>query len=134
MAATFLTALLGCFVAWIAATVLGEPVYRFLQLRLDAARTIARFDPYAAEGGNKNPDAGSADWIAQRKPPYNTCGIDLQAFAATHPYISFILRWLGYHPDRAGLALAAMGNMPPTDPNKAGQRDDVAQSLCLDFE
>lgn len=131
---TFLTGLLGGFLAWIGTTVLGQPIYKFLELRSAAAQAIARFDPYVASSRYVNPEAQSVQWLEARKRDYLTCGVNLRAFAATHAYVAKLLHKCGYYPFIAGTSLIALAYQSPGSEERPKLRDEIASALHLNFD
>jgi hypothetical protein len=133
---TFLTGLLGGFIAWIGTTVIGQPICKFLELRTEAARIIARYDPYVASSPYvPYPDPFTdVEWLEERKRAYLTCGVNLRAYAATH---GSVVRWLHkfrYYPDNAGIYLIALGYLLQESELRHPTRDSAVQSLRLTFD
>jgi hypothetical protein len=107
--ASFAYGLLGGIIAWIATTIIGQPLYKFISLRSQTAKVLARYDD---DGSNL-----STIYDANRRTEYADCGADLIAFAATNVSAIWILRKLpkGWRcfPKSAGTNLALSANLQP---------------------
>jgi hypothetical protein len=77
---TLLFGFVGGFIAWIATTVVGQPLLRFFQLRAQAAHILARYDdqPWIDNPEEKPP---AEAWLAKRRQAYEEIGSELVAFA-----------------------------------------------------
>jgi hypothetical protein len=133
---TFLTGLLGGFIAWIGTTIIGQPIYKFLELRTEAARVIARYDPYPASTNFVDPNATNTQWLEERRHAYLTCGVNLRAYAATHASVVKWLRKFHYDPDRAGVYLIILGGSGRPQDSEARHKawGHAVQNLRLSFD
>jgi hypothetical protein len=86
-----LSGFVGGVIAWAVATILGQPLQRFLQLRQEAAVAIAQFEDRIWVG---NPEAKSpaSEWLDKRRDAYDKVGTALLAFANTNLFITRALR------------------------------------------
>jgi hypothetical protein len=59
--ASFVWGLVGGIVAWVTTTLLGQPLYRFINLRANAAEVLARYE--RRDPNDPGRDATDASWI-----------------------------------------------------------------------
>jgi hypothetical protein len=132
---SFFLGLIGGFVAWIVTALIGQPIYRFISLRAEAARVLAR---YERQGSIPGSEAGNANWIAERKRAYQECGTRLVAFAAANVIVTRLLRsralrQLRCYPRSAGEALITLGDLSPGASERLAVRDEIVTRLKLDL-
>jgi hypothetical protein len=116
MSALFL-GFIGGVIAWIATTVIGEPLRRFIPLRHEATVVIIRYEECAWIG---DPEASPPDneWLEKRREAYDAAGIALMAFATSNTLFSRLLRspYLGKlrcYPYSGGSDLRELGSAYP---------------------
>jgi hypothetical protein len=109
--------LLGGVVAWVSTTIIGTPLFRFFNLRAEAAKVLALFEG-CIDPSNPDADIMTDKWLARRRQAYQACGADLIAFAASN---SLLLHWhhrlsprrLRIFPRSAGQALMTLADAKP---------------------
>ena len=84
---SLLSGFIGGVLAWIATTVIGQPMQRFFQLRQQAALVLAKFDdrPWIGNPEAKPPDE---DWRKERSEAFDKVGSELVAFADANAFIA----------------------------------------------
>jgi hypothetical protein len=95
--ASFLWGLLGGFVAFIAATIAGQPLYLFINLRSETASAIARYERFHTLIAPLE-----KQWLANRRVAYEVCGSRLVALASTNVFLTKILNKCGFDLQSAG--------------------------------
>jgi hypothetical protein len=134
--ASFFWGLVGGMVAWVATMILGQPIYRFLNLRAEAAEILARYERDNSEDPGR--DAREVGWQAERKRAYQECGSKLIAFAISNVAATRLirrrpLRGVRYYPRSAGEALMTLGDLSPGSPDRSTLIQAVISGLQLDF-
>jgi hypothetical protein len=131
---SFLFGLLGGFVAWIATAFFVQPLSGFFGLRAEAAEALARYE----DRFNPNPDVTppSADWLAERKRAYETCGAKLVAFAISNWLVARLLYRLPltpYYARSAGSSLQSLADAGPGTQASHQLRGQVVSALKLNY-
>jgi hypothetical protein len=133
--ASFLWGSIGGMVAWVATTILGQPIYRFINLRAEAAEALARYE--RRDPDDPDPDTVDVNWLAERKRAYRECGSRLVAFAASNVLVTRLLCHpvlrKKYYPRSAGQALIVLGDLSPGAQTRLTARDYVISGLKLRF-
>lgn len=80
----------GGIIAWFAATLIGELLRKFFQLRHETAIALATFDDHWAS--NPDDDPPSDEWFEQRKETFEKIGVALIGFGASNVGLNRILR------------------------------------------
>jgi len=132
---TLLIGFVGGFVAWIATTVVGQPLLGFFQLRSRAAFILERYDglPWIDNPEAKPPDQ---EWLEKQREAYDEIGSELVAFADTNSFIARALKYehLGkyrHYVLNAGDGLRLLGAAFPTAKTSADIRKRVRSDLRL---
>jgi hypothetical protein len=134
--ASFFWGLIGGIVAWAATMVLGQPIYRFINLRAEAAEVLARYE--RGNPGDPGRDARDVAWLIERKQAYRECGSKLVAFAVSNAVVARLLRHQvlrsgPYYPRAAGDALMTLGDLGPGSSDRSILSEQIISSLKLHF-
>jgi len=107
--------LLGGFLAWFAATIVGRPLYTYRSLRSEAARLVSLYEhnPKHISIDQFLPGCEDSDWLIERRRAYRACGTQFLALAATNAFLTEVLQKCRRDPQMAGYALVTLGNMNP---------------------
>lgn len=119
---SFFWGVIGGMVAWVATTILGQPIYRFVALRAEAAEMLARYERDNSEDPGR--DARDVNWLAARRHAYHECGSKLVAFAVANVAVAHLLRHrflrgTRYYPRSAGETLMTLGDLSPGSPDRS---------------
>lgn len=118
--------------AWIATTIIGQPLYAFLNLRLEVATLLARFerdDP--AETQEPAENATYREWLKQRSDAYEACGAQLIAFAASNVLVTKLLNKWKRYPSAAGSSLITLGNINQRAQVRLVLKEQIISALKL---
>jgi len=139
--------MLGGVIAWGATAIFGQPLYRFIGLRADAAKLLARYDRLDYE----NPDeeefnhGHDLDWVDARKRSlqarqrdYEDCGASLVGFAIANVVVAKLLRHhlLGkwkFYPKSAGHNFILLGDLRPGAQITQEYREKIISALKLEL-
>src|SRR5215475_12441530 len=124
----FLQGILGGFIAWVATMLVAQPLYALGNLRTETARLLHFYDPTGNDDRRR-----SAAWIAERELAYRSCAAQLQALAASHPFVTGLVGLWPFHwlPREAGEQLAALAPLGPGAAERGSLRSAVAEALGL---
>lgn len=149
----FLSGLIGGLVAWVGTTIIGQPIYKFISLRAEAARALAQYDPdeqlhygnpvlMLADDGIVGRDGAAEaaaaiaakDRVCDRRRDYEICGAHLIAFAASNALVTRMLqRGFRCYPKSAGEALLLLSRCQSGTPASVLARGNVISGLRLTF-
>jgi hypothetical protein len=132
---SFLSGLLGGFIAWATAEFFARPLKRIFALRAETAEALALY-----EDRFKGPDAPQHDsaWLADRRRAYEHCGAGLMAVATSNPLIAHLLsrsplRNLRYHARSGGSNMLGLAETLPGTPASDYFRSQVVMALKLSY-
>jgi hypothetical protein len=112
---------LGGIIAWLATSLVGQPVLEFLAARNEAARALARYE--GLDSYQPDEDESPCEDADARRKLLADAGSRLVAFGYANQPLSKILRRLRFHPQSAGGDLLLLSEMRPY----GGQNDQVRQ-------
>jgi len=129
--------MLGGFLAWVAITIIGEPIHKFVRLRTQAAVVLARYEEQVDHSDSRPKQKYSEEWLSNRQIEYSNCGSDLIAFAAANIVANGILRKLpkGWRcfPHAAGGNFLALATLHPDESWAPEARNRIISALRLGF-
>lgn len=76
---------------WLVTTTLAQPFQRFLQLRQDAALSLAEYEHSRLWTGNPEEEPPTKEWLEKRSIAYDKAGTALVAFTLSNSIISRLL-------------------------------------------
>lgn len=68
---------IGGFLAWIATTILGQPIYHFINLRREVAEALARFDEDDPRRDDPEHEPPTGAWLKGRSDAYEIVSRDV---------------------------------------------------------
>lgn len=119
--------LLGGFIAWIATALIGQPIYMLCNLRGEAAKVLALYEPVPPERGRDT----SPSWLEERAAEFKRIGSKLIAFAATHSLASALVKIFGIQSRLAGEAFMQLAEQGPGGDRRPMLRSTIAASLKI---
>lgn len=123
---SFLWGLLGGFIASLATTIVGQPLYLFISLRSETASAMARYERFHTLIGLPN-----QKWFADRRVAYESCGSRLVSLAATNVTVTKILNKWGFDLQSAGDDLLILSQTGHGQADACVVRDRVVAALRL---
>ena len=134
---SFVFGILGGIVAWVATTIVAQPLKKFLDLRAEAARLLALYgDEYDFTQNLSH--TSTADWLAERKKAYAACSAELTGFAFSNSLATRILhrspiKSLRCYPRNAGTSLWSLSEATPGTGAAAELANGVKSALRLTY-
>jgi hypothetical protein len=132
MVSTLFIGFIGGLVAWIATTVVGQPLLHFFQLRSRAAFILARYDGLPWIDHPEEAEPPEKEWLEKRKEAFDEIGSELIAFADTNSLITHALTKSHYFALRAGNDLRLLGAVYPGTQSWADVRKRVRSAVRLE--